>query len=383
MKPVYEFLIGYLRSQFKGEKFEFDKTLIDGAFLSELSFAAKAHALIPAAYSALKISGVSGEISEKFKRSAASAKYYQTVQKYTYSQVSALFDENGIDYIPLKGLILENLYPESLMRTKCDLDILIRPESLKTAAVLLKENGFKFKTSGSHEDVFISPENITLELHFSLIEENRIGKIEKPLTDIFENSVSDQNHRYLMKDEYFYYYHLAHMAKHITTGGCGIRPFADLYILNKSVEFNADKRNALLKSGGLDKFEKGAKELSFSWFDGAPYTDTALDLEDFILNGSIYGSRENQALINQAQHGGKSGAVFSRIFVSAKLLANTYPALKKHKWLLPYYEVKRWVKVLTDRRVGRYVKELKANSAVTEEKRQNVTKLIKELGIDE
>ncbi len=383
MKPEYEFLIGYLRSQFNNEPFEFDKEKISGGFLAELAFAAKAQAFIPAAYSALESLGVGKEKLEGFKKSAAAAKYYSSVQKYTYAQVCKLFGECGIDYIPLKGIILEDLYPESLLRIKCDLDILIRPESLKEASKKLIESGFVLKSKGSHEDVFISREKITLELHYSLIEDNRIGKIEKPLKNIFEVALREDDCRFLMPDEYFYYYHLAHMAKHFTTGGCGIRPFADLYILNKKIRYDLDKRRGLLISGGLDKFEKAAAELSLTWFEDAPYTETAKMLEDFILNGSIYGSRENQALINQARHGGKAGSVLSRIFISPKLLSNTYPKLKEHIWLLPYYEAKRWVKVLTDKRIKRYIKELKANAEVTDEERREASALVKELGLDE
>ena len=57
------------------------------------------------------------------------------------------------------------------------------------------------------------------------------------------------------------------MAKHfVSTGGCGIRPFLDIWVLNHKIDFNREKREKLLSDGGLDVFAKQAELLSEVWF---------------------------------------------------------------------------------------------------------------------
>ena len=55
-----------------------------------------------------------------------------------------------------------------------------------------------------------------------------------------------------------YFYHIAHMAKHLQQGGCGIRTFIDLWILDNLPTIDTLKRNDLLKSGGLLQFSQSA-----------------------------------------------------------------------------------------------------------------------------
>ena len=67
--------------------------------------------------------------------------------------------------------------------------------------------------------------------------------------------------RYEMTDEFFYFYHIAHMAKHFENGGCGIRPFVDLVVLDRMDSENFSKRDELLKSGGLLQFARAIPQV--------------------------------------------------------------------------------------------------------------------------
>ena len=59
-----------------------------------------------------------------------------------------------------------------------------------------------------------------------------------------------------MTDEMFYFYHIAHMAKHFEEGGCGIRPFIDLWTLDNIKDVDHDKRDELLSRGNLNTSHK-------------------------------------------------------------------------------------------------------------------------------
>ena len=65
-----------------------------------------------------------------------------------------------------------------------------------------------------------------------------------------------KEHCYEMTDEMFYFYHIAHMAKHFEEGGCGIRPFIDLWTLDNIKDVDHDKRDELLSQGNLNTSHK-------------------------------------------------------------------------------------------------------------------------------
>ena len=48
------------------------------------------------------------------------------------------------------------------------------------------------------------------------------------------------------------------------------------------------------------------------------------------------------------------------------MLKNKYPVLKKHKWLTPVYQVRRWLALLSPKRMRRASRELSAVGNVSE-----------------
>ena len=60
-------------------------------------------------------------------------------------------------------------------------------------------------------------------------------------------------------DKMFYFYHVAHMAKHFEIGGCGVRPFLDSYLLLYYAQYRTESCCQLLRKGGLLTFAKAVK----------------------------------------------------------------------------------------------------------------------------
>lgn len=123
----------------------------------------------------------------------------------------------------------------------------------------------------------------------------RIGKTERILDKIWNYAKpTEEGYEFVLFDEMFYYYHLAHMAKHIEGGGCGIRPFIDLWLLlpQKNQQYDL-----LLKQGGLENFEQVAVVLTNKWFEcgiSSPMTDT---LERFVISGGVGFNYENHTKV--------------------------------------------------------------------------------------
>ena len=58
-----------------------------------------------------------------------------------------------------------------------------------------------------------------------------------------------------------------------------------------------------------------------------------------------------------------------------------YPVLQKHKWLLPVYQIVRWVQMLRKGGIKRSLRELKANAEVSSEEISSKADLLKTLGL--
>ena len=304
--------------------------------------------------------------------------------RFALEQLCELFEAEGIDHMPLKGSVIRRLYPEPWMRTSCDIDILVREEQLERAAELVESRlGFKRGALGSHDISFDAPSGVHFELHYGLIEDDFVGEADKPLLDVWEHAsvVCGKKYLFEMSDEMFYYYHVAHMAKHFVNGGCGIRPFIDLWILNSRIEFDVSVREAFLASGGLLTFERHSRQLSSVWFGDGEHTDVTLGMQNYLLGGGVYGNMTNRVAVQQTKKGGKVRYALSRIWLPYEVLRFHYPSLNGKRWLLPFYEVRRWFKLLFCGGAKRAVTELTANSNVTSEEHDATEKMLNDLGL--
>ena len=121
------------------------------------------------------------------------------------------------------------------------------------------------------------------------------------LAQIWDTAVSagPGSHRLLLADEMFYFYHIAHMVKHFEVGGCGIRPFLDLWIMNHRMEhwysefFRVHKgveawRKGDVESFGKLSFESGYSSI-YSWETGSPELKALYEI--MTRTEGIYGGR--------------------------------------------------------------------------------------------
>lgn len=323
------------------------------------------------------------KVKEKFDEQIFTAVYrYETIN-YELEQICKTLEEAKIPFIPLKGSVIRKYYPDPWMRTSCDIDILVREEDLNLAVRTLCDS-LKY-TSGektSHDIKMYSENGVHLELHFSLIESDVVSKADIPLQLVW-NYVQPINgtSRHAMNDEMFYYYHIAHMAKHFVHGGCGVRPFADLWLYNRVNTGNTDKRNKLLSDGELLKFSEAAENLAAAWFGNKEYNEITQEMEDYILQGGVYGTLKQNLAMSQNKKGGKFRHLMSRIFLSYKDMAVYYPSLKKCPILFPFYQVRRWCRILFCGGRKAAMNEIKVNKNITTEEQERAKKLLEELNL--
>lgn len=330
---------------------------------------------------ASKLQLADSEPLQKCKKAAMQAFMRHARQEYTYQKVCALLEQAQIPFIPLKGSVLRAHYPEGWMRTSCDMDILVHEEALEQASALLEQNSWTFLSKTSHDLAFSSADGVHLELHYSTIEDYVSEAGKKIMEGIWDDATPLPGKQYHMviSDPLFYYYHMAHMAKHFVHGGCGIRTFLDIWILNHRMEFDPAARNALLEEGKLSAFARGAEMLAECWFSGAPMDENALTFQNFILSGGTYGTVQNRVTLQQEQKGGKLKFALERIFLPYDILKHQFPVLQKHKWLTPVFHLVRWFRLIFCGGMKRSVHELKTTAAVSDDAQAAVRTLLKHL----
>lgn len=308
---------------------------------------------------------------------------YERLQ-HEYENLCQIFEEAKISFLPLKGSVIRQYYLQTWMRTSCDVDILVRETDLERAKqILLNEHGYTYHKKNAHDVSFFTPTNIHVELHYDLVEDGLAKDASKVLKDVWETAVcrNGYNFWYEMPDEVYYFYHIAHMAKHFENGGCGIRPFIDLWILDNLSKAENKKREELLKKGGLLKFAKAARKLSRIWLENEEYDALSKQMEDYILRGGVYGNTENRVVVQQQKQGGRIRYAFSRICIPYETIKFYYPVLQKYRWLTPFMQIRRWCKLIFGGYLKRSANELKLNMKVSNARALAVQELLNNIGL--
>ena len=325
-----------------------------------------------------------GDIKNKMLTERSKAVFRFEQLDYETQEIVGVLEEEKIPYVLLKGAVIRKNYPQPWMRTSCDVDILVKKEDFERATKSVVEKlDYKAMPQGGHDISLYSGGGTHLELHYALFDDFRYGKALDVLDRIWEYTyrLDENTYAYAFVDEAFYFYHIAHMAKHFEEGGCGIRSFIDLYYLDHVWDHQTEKRNALLEQGGLLKFSDGMRTLTRTWFCKQPYTQLTKMVETYILEGGVYGTMDNRVVLQQTKSGSKAKYFFSRVWVPYDLLKHESKALQKHKWLLPFYQVRRWFRMLFRGRMRVRMKEMDKATNVSQERTKQTQQMLKDLGL--
>ena len=322
------------------------------------------------------------EFSKKFSSEIELALFRYLKLAEAFREMKAIFQREKIPFIPLKGTILREYYPEPYLRTSSDIDIFIRKEDLDRAVKAFTDTcGYKVVIIGDEHDVsLMTPSGMHLELHYRLIE--KMPEAEKILENIWDIAVKDEENEYFyrMSAEYFMLYHMVHMARHFIYGGVGLRPILDLYFIKNKMDIDLEKAYDLLKKAELYTFTKEAEHLFDVWFNDAEHTELSKEVHKYILLSGVYGNLENAAVTAQIKNGGKFKTVFKRIFMPYKELKTAYPVLIKYPVLTPFYQIRRWLRLIFFSRKKVKI-EMQKNAGITDDRKEKFSQMLSSLDL--
>lgn len=260
------------------------------------------------------------------------------IQRQEFASICATFEEKGIEYMPVKGFAVSELYPKEDMRYMGDLDILIKDRREEAINILLN-NGYSVKEKGiDYDKPLIKPPFMVVELH------NNLFPLYSPYRSLFGNVFSKStkiNCYHKMSPEDFYIYETVHFYKHYSGSGAGIRNIIDFYFINKTIlpESNKEKINKELTKLELYDFSRTIAKMADKWFKSNDYRDFCDD-ELLVLSSGLYGTKDKR-IQNITKTQSKSKYLFTRLFPSKERMYEFFPKLQKHPVLLPFYYIFR------------------------------------------
>lgn len=342
-------LLTLLRSAVTGEKL----CLPEGFQLEEADGLIRSQSLLPLAYQGAYNCGISPktELMQQYQK-----QYYRTLirsekQMRTVQQIYAAFEENGIDYMPLKGCVMKSLYPQPEMRVMSDADILIRLDQYERIIPIMQALGFTGGAEGNH-DFSWKKEELHTELH-KLLLVPRGRTFYDYHADGWDLAIHQEGHRYGMGPEDNFIYLFTHMTKHYQYSGIGCRQFVDLFVFSRShPQMDRSYIENVMEHNGLLEFYRNVCRLLECWFADGSEDEKVELMTQYILSGGNWGSYETFLRAKQlktrgeSQRGTKTKALGMVLFLPLEEMCFRYPVLKRIPWLLPVFWVYRWLCLL-------------------------------------
>lgn len=272
-------------------------------------------------------------------------------------QVFDALEKAEIPFLPLKGAILKNLYPNPALRTFTDIDIYVGDRFDEAEKVLLSL-GYEKTTGDDHNDVgYAKKPSLHIELHKDLFPDDYDfeGYFDQPYvhTDLKEG----YKNYHLYRDDDFFIHVLCHLYKHFTFGGCGLRQYLDIYVMTQKMQLDMGYIRKELKSFGMEGFLDTTLKLNRFFFDGEKPDDELIEIAEFVFNNTTFGSAENRLVLDYDKGHGEKRTLWGNITYFAdrwqlkySQMKPRYKILKYLPFLLPFCWVHRLFAALIFRR---------------------------------
>ncbi|MBO5784404.1 MAG: hypothetical protein J6R33_05500, partial [Clostridia bacterium] len=85
--------------------------------------------------------------------------------------------------------------------------------------------------------------------------------------------------------------------------------------------------------------------------------------------------------LQQQQKGGRFNYALSKIYIPYDVIKFQYPIVQKHRWLVPFMQVRRWCKLIFCGHIKRSVRELQYNQNITEDQAAKAKDFLCKIGL--
>lgn len=309
-------------------------------------------------------------------------------QMYAVKEIFSAFDEQKIDYLPLKGTVIKELYPKPEMRSMGDADILIKTEQYDKIKPVMRSLGYTEGKESDHELVWYKGK-INIELHKQLF-----SSYNKDFGGYFGDgwNFAELNNctYYSMTDENQMIYLFTHFAKHYRAPGIGIKHMTDLWVYRQSkLDMNEKYIKKELLHLKLYDFYVNVLHTLEAWFEGRESDEIIDFITETVFNSGVFGTHEVLLLSGALKNSRSVGSVkksrrrriFKILFPSYDSMCQKYSFLKKAPFLMPFLWVVRGfdIALFNRSKIKAVDEDLKR---ITEESVMDYERALKFVGLD-
>ena len=329
----YIYLLHLYLNKKKDESFLIDDNL--ATFILKMG---EHHSLKAITYKAIKETEVS--VDKEIYKQLEKAYLYNVRKTILFDQDNAslykYMNDKHISFLPLKGLVIRNYYPDKYDREYADFDILFDDNYKNDIKAFFDSKGYECKAfDNSNHDVYLKKPFYNYEMHRDLFaERSDVLTFRKYYLGILDRSPVKEGYEHYLSNEDFYIYFSCHSYKHYQNAGCGIRTLIDYYLFLKNNKLDFDYINNELEKLGLLEFSKEINELSIKLFDNEELTTKEKDILLYISSSGTYGTITH-SVSHSLEKQSKFKYIFSRAFPPMKVYKIRYPRLYKTKILIP------------------------------------------------
>lgn len=265
-------------------------------------------------------------------------------------EITDIFNDNNLNHLYFKGSVLCNLYDDPSIRTRGDIDVYVGYNNLDNAKKLLLAKGFELDFGDNLHHINFKKNNISVELHFTLFDEEVSKHWNQYFNNPFEYSLPVSENEYKLDDTNHFIYCLCHFAKHLRQGA-GMRYILDFYYMLEKTNINFELLHTVLTELDLIKLYKNTLNVFYYLID-KKYDD--YDTEDcdffiqYMLESGIHGKSGLDKSGVGVVKGNRFKFIMSRIFLSNKQYRRAiHPKLGSHGYLYPICLIVHWCHLLT------------------------------------
>lgn len=293
-----------------------------------------------------------GEIKKLFKRHIAASIFKYDTKVELQQKLKAIFTENNIDYLLVKGAAIACYYPVPELRTSGDIDVIVREEQFEKVYDVINDL--------ECENITYLPFVIECEIDGVTVEIHKGADVfGNYFDDIF--ALADNNGcEYCLDNYHQMLYVFLHLTKHLRSNGAGIRMLMDIDVCIREIkDFDAEKFLNMCKVAGAEQCGKVLLSICKYWFNtpiSSYFTlEEIIEVSDLFVKGFLYGGTfgfENKGygamyLAGASKNGNigkkeKICAFINWLFPPVRILKMTFDYVNKYPILIPFAYVHRF-----------------------------------------
>lgn len=320
------------------------------------------------------------EIVELLKKVLIQSTVLSVNQLSAVAEMEKAFEENKVFNLVVKGTKTKSRYPDEVLRSMGDIDILYKADQHKAVYDLMMNSlNYEDFQEGRKNDTYTKNKFIVVEAHRELVSTE--SEFLSYLESVWERAVprKDCTYTYEMTLEDEFIYNIIHLVEHFKNGGVGIRFIMDVYVYN-NIQMNRDYLKNELTKLNLYDFYLTVSSLADYWFGDGEGTELLQRLGEFIFSSGVFGNHENASAL-AVEEGGKLKTLIKICFPGYREMASMFLWLKKYPFLLPIAWVIRAFRSLTKRK-GNVKVQLNVIKDGDAEKGKEIRAFYKECGLE-